>query len=136
MIRSDINIAKNIMDYGAALYYIVTRADGEILNWWKYYGVFPRNLPADSYSHTVGSPSQTELNVTFQYSIVSKGMDMNVLGELNILSNNYSRAKHIKHDFDKKHDTFGDPYVDAPYIYRETSTSDKKLYLGWKGASR
>lgn len=128
--RSKANIFHNKLDYGGAIYYIVTRNDGQILNWWKFYGVFPLNLPADPYAYSVGDSSVPELNINYQYSTVSKSMNMVVLGELKQLADSYVAGSKDTPDYDTDNDMLGDVYVDAPLIMRDPTT--RKLYLKWK----
>lgn len=129
--RTKYNITHNIIDYGGAAFFIMTRADGEILNWWRYQGVFPIDLSAESFNHTVGQPSGNDMNVTFKYSIVSKSMDMVALGELKQISDAYARSigsNSVRPYYDANMGAHGEVYVDAPYIIRR----DGKIYLEWR----
>ena len=123
-----------ILDYAPSLMFITTRSDGTILNWWKYYGVFPIDLSPDAYSYTVGTSNMLEFSVTFQYSLVTKSMDLFALGEFKNLSDKYLKSEKkldgtILLDYDAELDTHGEVFVTAPFIYRESSNV---LKLKWR----
>ena len=76
-----------ILDYVSAVYYILTAEDGEtIIFWSKFFGVFPVEVPSNTYSWTAGNLLKTPTpSIDFQYSF-KKDCDPLSLVEFNMIS--------------------------------------------------
>ena len=76
-----------VLDYVSAVYYILTAEDGEtIIFWSKFYGVFPVEVPSNTYSWTSGNLLKTPTpSIDFQYSF-KKDFDPMSLVEFNMIS--------------------------------------------------
>ena len=94
-----LEFSKNgILDYGASLYYIVTKRDfKEIVYWEKLVGVMPTHINAASLFayNDAGFNVEDTVVVDFEYSVAADPMDPSILQDLNEITfgtGNASRA--------------------------------------------
>jgi hypothetical protein len=111
------NIKNSILDYGASMYYVVTRnyVDGitandanfntdnsnpyglEVVYWEKLVGLFPKVRPDSMFATNSGEILHSpEMSIQFEYSMKSKSgiLDPYVLSELNTISSfHHKKAK-------------------------------------------
>lgn len=102
-------ITNPILDYGGALFYIVTEPNNyDIVFWKKYYGIFPISVPDEMFSSSGDKIFEKTFTVTFRASAVGEPCDINDLYSFNLISR---RVEHLFGSKEYEFFTSNDPSV-------------------------
>ena len=136
---TDYSIENNIMDYGGAVYYILTAEDGEtILFWSKYYGVFPTTVPSTQYSWSYGSILHAPtLEIPFKYSF-KEDFNVDAITEFNfnagLAPGSVSNLRYEK-TYNEELGTVGKTWTGSPFIETEVVNGITYFKLRFKQVS-
>lgn len=142
-IMPDLNdIARKIIDYAGAIYYILTAEDNETIVFWsKYYGVFPRSIPSSQFSWEYGSKVKPE-DFTVEYMASWKKdydpaiiLEFNTNAGINTILNNGNTNYSTTYDNSLGHsnlDMVGIPYISVEYPSKGYKSGRKILKLRFK----